>query len=997
MSGIRLIVTDKDYHDDSKSGSTVELGSSSSSKSDSTVDLDHSSSSKSGSTVDMGHTTSSKSGSTVDMGHSSSSSSVTDSNSGSTVELGHISSSKSSVAVDLGHTSKRVSTVEFGHNSSVTDDTSISTDSTFDYGHNVYRHRENKKTDSKKSRTADSSSASEKKDNHRHRPRPNKCDTPLILAPPHPTEDAPHYDYDISHYNCPTLSDAGWDNLAKANIVLAGIATNIVEEKPRLQWTPLVCDTPPHVLEHTHTSYHQHDADDEKLNDDDEKAIVDKEVSNAYKLRFIQSSVGVFLDSINASKDRYAIIASLKANILPKEQSFGLLDNAIFDVEPLREMPPLNSFQKKLIDDAYAMIDGDVSEEVAEIGRYYHTIRPAHIFLEEGTAKIQELCKHAAKEDLSHLHTAFKEIFDHAISISRDAVFAWADRRDLTEDDRDVYRLVDKACIQFSVSRGSEMPDDLAKALHSAKAAIAFIHADRERAERNELHVRKLGAFVENYACLYELASKPVKTQALFTQLSIIAQLTAISEIEKAIAKISCSEEGKKDSALKEAAKEMIREHSFLDKMSKVPAFIIDLAQLSIDTQIKEVGRFAKYRKIENNKILEVSLLIAATNFIDCFKAGGENDSTGQRKIHTDMLDNDFNAYRIFCTGTSRLTSNLQPYDDDTDLTESLYRAIYQTFQAGMAGRLSTICLNNTPESTIEKDNEARRHLFYMLRSLMEFYMHKMNEQYFHNDCTLKKKEIAVHKTAKHAAALAEGVNTLKAKLLLSQKKLQQNAQNRREVELDTEALEHAESDAHNARHAAETAASEYHAAVRAYKNPVCYPYEILPIVTKNTGLKILSNALRSNALNGGIFQSDSELTHLLDNLASCPDNLDYIYDAMGKIAQWVRGDNDNSEIVPATAKHVERLGRAIIRKIEALSPHTCDSNDKKDICSSVHALSECVMSAISALSDKIESIDRKLKGLHMNNDLIRDIHKILHKTNHHHAGPSNMTILPDA
>jgi len=168
--------------------------------------------------------------------------------------------------------------------------------------------------------------------------------------------------------------------------------------------------------------------------------------------------------------------------------------------------------------------------------------------------------------------------------------------------------------------------------------------------------------------------------------------------------------------------------------------------------------------------------------------------------------------------------------------------------------------------------------------------------------------------------------------------------------------------------------------------------------MTKNTGLKILSNALRSNSLGGGIFQSNSELTHLLDNLASSPENLDYIYDAMGKIAQWVREDQNDSELVPASAKHVERLGRVIISKLETLTPHKCDGFDdlKKDICDTVKTLTGSIMSSIRCLGDKIDMIDRKLKGLHSSHALLRDIHKILHNTNHP-AQQTDMTILTDA
>jgi len=142
----------------------------------------------------------------------------------------------------------------------------------------------------------------------------------------------------------------------------------------------------------------------------------------------------------------------------------------------------------------------------------------------------------------------------------------------------------------------------------------------------------------------------------------------------------------------------------------------------------------------------------------------------------------------------------------------------------------------------------------------------------------------------------------------------------------------------------------------------------------------------------------NSELTHLLDNLASCPENFESIYDTMGKIAQLVRDNQNESELIPASAHHVERLGRIIISKLETLTPHKCDGFDdaKKDICTAVKTLTGPIMSAISALGNKIDIIDRKLKGLHSSHTLLRDIHKLLHNTNHP-AQQSDMTILTDA
>lgn len=654
----------------------------------------------------------------------------------------------------------------------------------------------------------------------------------------------------------------------------------------------------------------------------------------ASKLKFVKSLVDIYLENIKTADRRYAVIKSLRANILGREYAYGLFDDASFDVEPLRQLPVTNPEQLSIMNDAHILLNDPSDNLLREASLFYYYIRPAQVFLDEARAALPALCVAVEHEDSTEFHDTMKEIHDLAIAECVAVVTS------STDDDSDVLEAAEKACVSFCAAAESEISDDLDRAFTKVKAVCDLIQASDERTAKFSNLRSNFEMFVRRYPTVSALFAGLEYTQKLYKHLATMAQLTVLSEIEKAIAKLTCSED---DAAIGDTIKKMTRVTTFVEKLNATPMFVVDMAKLSIMTQIENDLRLMSHRKVNTDKLLDISILRAAAEFIHLFKRNLKCDLTTQQELRDSLMLMDCNAHHIYCVGSAFMTWDVFPSpNNNTDMKECLQRAIYQTFQVGMTGKLD-----------MEFARAGGNDLFSLLRSLMELYIGKFNDYIIATETEILKLEQATQNAAYTVEVSEEAVAKLFAIAFASEKKMEEDPTpaNKTRARKDVSAHENAVSDLRLKRAAALVATSEYEKAVSDAKLTFIYPYKLKPVLSKHTGLKMLSTALSTS---GNILGSNNEVVSILHSMTSGSETHAYIYDAMTKIAQWISKDCDERE-----ENQVETMIGGMNRKVDKNAEMM--NHVLEQVRAAPDKVSQSVNSRLGAVEEGLAAIQKKL------------------------------------
>jgi len=488
-------------------------------------------------------------------------------------------------------------------------------------------------------------------------------------------------------YPCPPLTAAGWRSRIPAIHVLKGLAD-------------YSCSLVHHARSLHHTPDHVHDLSGSVPVQDD------------HSMTFLDPSVKIFFNTSDCSQNRYQIISDLSANILSSMDSFPLFEAPVFDIHPILILPPLTGAQTTLLIAAYNLVsqtNTHLVDAVREAGAVYYGFRPMQDLLNDAMDLIPLLCKSCADDDASPVQKEFIKIYDQSIYTSEQELKNWTP---VTDIDNYVYKTMVQICRQFNIARGTESLGHLDKAYSTSQMLISYIKETTKRINSYSYFLQYLCYFIDQYENLRSLVSTVNQSYNLFLHLAHISQLIVADELEHVI---------RLQPNNTDTLNRFYSATSLAGKVCDLSNSLITTVQSALDASMNLLIAAAMTSVLSDADALTLSLLIAATNFIDCL--------TGQtHSNHTELLQSNYNAYRTFCIGSDYLTTNLATMPaPNTDLSGCVLRALYQTFSAGITGRLSLECFAKTAESA---KSAVDLKLFTCLRNLMDFYVSVFNEQY---------------------------------------------------------------------------------------------------------------------------------------------------------------------------------------------------------------------------------------------------------------------------